>query len=82
MLDADDLAGLTRELAARSASLPQDYVRGKTWMRDTLLHLLPCSMADAEALLERLEARGFVSFNGDPASLKPPAGWTFDTSSR
>lgn len=47
---------------------PLGYLRGKTEMRDALEDQLGCSALEAEELVDTMESRGFVRFEGDPAA--------------
>lgn len=47
---------------------PLGYLAGKTLMRDTLEDELGCSALEAEELVDTLESRGFVRFEGDPTA--------------
>ncbi|RYZ39184.1 MAG: hypothetical protein EOO71_21065 [Myxococcaceae bacterium] len=65
-----DLQQLTVDLKARlGPGEPVGYLRGKSLMRDMLLHMQAnrFSELEAEELVDTLEARGFVRFLGDPA---------------
>ncbi len=64
-----DLAVLVDEL--RSAFPNGDgvvgYLRGKALMRDALIDTRGYSALQAEELVDTLEARGFLRFEGDPS---------------
>lgn len=45
------------------------YVRGKTRIRNALMHLFDLSAVRAEELVERMHARGFLRYTGDPHGL-------------
>ncbi len=63
-----DLQQLTQELRTRlKPGEPIGYLRGKSLMRDLIVHEFGFSELDAEALIDTLEARGFLHFLGDPA---------------
>jgi hypothetical protein len=58
---------------------PVGYLMGKTAMRDALVETTDCSLHEAELLVDQLEARGFVAFEGAPGSRRSPVGrWRFD----
>ena len=62
-----DLAALTHELGEKLESgEPIGYLRGKSLMRDVLVHERGFSELQAEELIDTLEARGFLHFLGDP----------------
>lgn len=62
-----DLAELRSRLAQRFASLkPAGYVEGKGELRDAVRELLRCSDLEAEQLVDTLEARGLIRYDGDP----------------
>ena len=46
---------------------PHGYLRGKTAMRNALEEALDCSELQAEELVDTLESRGFLRFDGDPS---------------
>lgn len=55
---------------------PQGYVRGRTEMRNVLAEKSGCSLAKAEAVVERLIADGQVRYRGDSfAPEELPASW-------
>lgn len=47
---------------------PHGYLRGKTLLRNHLAQYLGCSALEAEELVDTLESRGFLHFNGDPSA--------------
>jgi hypothetical protein len=57
----DDLCVLIS--AALEGTPPLGYIRGKTLMRDVLVHKLDCSEVEAELLVDQLEARGLIRFD-------------------
>ncbi|HEX8436957.1 hypothetical protein [Archangium sp.] len=62
-----DLRQLTAELKHRLApGEPVGYLRGKSLMRDLLVHMKDFSEYEAEELIDTLELRGFLRFLGDP----------------
>jgi len=66
-----DLEQLSRRLVERDLSL-DGYVLGMTSIRDAVAELESCSLERAEELVEILQGRGFVRFEGDPARV---SGW-------
>lgn len=56
-------AGLLRELGWQE---PEGYLQGKTALRDAVVHRLCCSALEAEELVDTMEARGFLRFDGNP----------------
>jgi hypothetical protein len=62
-----DLRKITRGLQDRlSPGEPVGYLRGKSLMRDLLVHDHGFSELEAEELVDTLESRGFLPFLGDP----------------
>jgi len=62
-----DLQELTHSL--RQALKPGDpvgYLRGKSLMRDVLVHERGYSDLEAEELIDTLELQGYLHFLGDP----------------
>lgn len=52
------------------------YLRGKSVMRDILVQEKRCSELEAEELIDTLEVRGFLRFEGDPsARSRADAHW-------
>lgn len=76
-----DLNRVSARLARRFGSRPPvGYLRGKTAMRDALATDLECSAVDAEALIDTLESRGFLRFDGDPSQRsEADAPWLIET---
>ena len=66
---SDDL-DLQELMTALRANLgpgePVGYLRGKSLMRDILVHRKNFSEYEAEELVDTLEMRGFLRFLGDP----------------
>ncbi len=61
-----DLEDLRRRLAARFAGTPPaGYVRGKGDLRAGVVAILECSEAEAEALVDTLESRRLIWYEGD-----------------
>lgn len=62
-----DLNELVRQLAARfSAAAPVGYVRGKGDLRAAAVAILDCSELEAEQIVDTMEGRGLVRYEGDP----------------
>lgn len=75
-LEGVDLAALTRELLAHVApELLQDYLPGKTAVRDAVMDKLQCSMLHAEYLVDALEARGFLRFQPAQSDEEERGHW-------
>ena len=63
-----DLANLSQELHARlGPGEPVGYLRGKATMRDVLVDTHGFSQLEAEAVVDTLEAQGYLHFLGDPS---------------
>ena len=61
-----DLNELRRKLAAKfSGAAPAGYVRGKGDLRAAVVAILGCSQLEAEQLVDTLEARGFIRYEGE-----------------
>jgi hypothetical protein len=69
MLPADlDLKQLTEELREKlKPGEPVGYLRGKSLMRDVLVHERGFSELEAEEVIDTLEIQGYLHFLGDPA---------------
>jgi len=64
-----DLQKLTEELRnALGDAEPTGYLRGKALMRNALVQAKGFSELESEELIDTLELRGFIRFEGDPAS--------------
>ncbi len=64
-----DLQQLTLELKSKLGhGEPVGYLRGKSLMRDVLVHSHRYSDLEAEELIDTLELQGFLRFLGDPSS--------------
>lgn len=62
-----DLAQLVDELRHKlGPAHPVGYLRGKSLMRDVLVHQRGFSELEAEKLIDTLELQGFLHFLGDP----------------
>jgi len=63
-----DLQQLTADLKnTLGPGEPIGYLRGKSLMRDVLVHMKRFSELEAEELIDTLELRGFLRFLGDPS---------------
>src|SRR4051812_8594887 len=63
-----DLVSLAEELKSElKPGDPVGYLRGKSLMRDVLVHDHAYSELEAEELIDTLESRGYLHFLGDPA---------------
>jgi hypothetical protein len=59
---------------------PHGYLRGKTAMRDAVEAALHCSELEAEELVDTLESRGFLRFDGDPSERsEADSTWLIET---
>lgn len=82
VLDVDDidLARLARDLREElGRQAPEGYLRGKTALREAVIARLRCSALEAEELVDTMELRGFLRFEGDPSSRsQADATWSVD----
>jgi hypothetical protein len=63
-----DLNDLRRQLATRFGEAPPaGYVRGKGDLRAAVVAILKCSELEAEQLVDTLESRRLIRYQGDPA---------------
>jgi hypothetical protein len=63
-----DLKQLAQELQkALRPGEPHGYLRGKSLMRDVLVHERGFSELESEEIIDTLEAQGFLRFLGDPS---------------
>jgi hypothetical protein len=79
-VDDIDLHKLTEELhdSLRHGE-PVGYLRGKSLMRDVLVHRRGYSELEAEELIDTLELRGFLHFLGDPTERsEADSHWDFE----
>lgn len=61
-----DLGKLARQLATRFAgAAPAGYVRGKGDLRAAVVDILDCSELEAERLVDTMEGRGLLRYQGD-----------------
>lgn len=63
-----DLGDLRAKLAKRfSVTRPAGYVEGKGELRAAVKSILGCSALEAEQLVDTLELRGLIRYEGDPS---------------
>jgi hypothetical protein len=77
-----DLTWLATTIRPQVTPLPASYVLGKTRIRDKVMKQLGCSAAEAERLVDEMEARGLFRFqrrDGDRIERQPR--WRFFTES-
>ncbi len=81
-LDELDLRQLAAQLSERiPPGQPVGYLRGKSALRDLLEEQVGCSALEAEELVDTLESRGYLKFEGDPAARSQAyAHWSIDPS--
>lgn len=61
-----DLEALRRKIAARfRGAAPAGYVKGKGDLRAGVVAILDCSALEAEQLVDTMEARGLIRYEGD-----------------
>lgn len=61
-----DLNELVEQLAARFRGVaPSGYVRGKGDLRAAVVDILACSELEAEQLVDTMEGRGLLRYEGD-----------------
>lgn len=61
-----DLNELRSQLARRFRGVaPVGYVRGKSALRVAVVDILQCSELEAEQLVDTLESRGLIRYEGD-----------------
>ena len=61
-----DLEQLRSKLSTRfRGAAPAGYVRGKGELRAAVVAILECSALDAERLIDTMEARGLIRYEGD-----------------
>lgn len=70
-----DLQELTQQLrTALGDAAPTGYLRGKSLMRNALVHERGFSELEAEELIDTLEWRGFLKYLGDPSEPSQATG--------
>jgi hypothetical protein len=63
-----DLNALLRQLASHFGdAAPVGYVRGKSALRSAVMEILRCSELEAEQVVDTLEGRGLIRYEGDRA---------------
>jgi len=79
-LEDVDLCELATSLRARAPpGEPAGYLQGKSALRDLVEELLGCSALEAEDLVDTLEARGYLRFEGSPAERSEASDcWKID----
>lgn len=79
-LDDLDLAELAQALRHRAPpGEPKGYLRGKAALRDLVRAIVGCSELEAEDLVETMESRGYLRFEGNPAERSHAlAPWAID----
>jgi len=76
-----DLNELRRQLAARFADAPPaGYVCGKGELRAAVVDILRCSELEAEQLVDTLEGRGLIRYEGDRSRTvdRLETHWSFE----
>jgi hypothetical protein len=74
-----DLKELAEELAQKlKRAPPQGYLRGKSLMRDVLVHEHRISQLEAEELIDTMELQGYLHFLGDPTARSHASDTTWD----
>ncbi len=77
-LDLADLADRIRVHVA-DAEPPVGYLRGRSYFRDVVAHLLDCSDVEAEDLVDTLQVNGYLHFEGNPAERsQAQSRWRID----
>lgn len=74
-----NLEGITRALRRQFVGAPPvGFVAGRTRIRDAVMSLYRCSALRAATLVEQLQSRGFIHFEGDPRTIQGDrAVWRF-----
>lgn len=76
-VDLETLAGSLRDRTPLGE--PRGYLRGKSALRDLVVSILGCSELEAEDLVETMESRGYLRFEGNPAERSQAyAPWAID----
>ncbi|MBX5480957.1 MAG: hypothetical protein IRZ16_03780 [Myxococcaceae bacterium] len=74
-----DLKQLAEELRTQLLhDPPHGYLRGRTLMRDILVHDHKFSELEAEELIDTMELNGFLHFLGDPAERSHASDTTWE----
>lgn len=81
-LDDVDLRQLAARLCERTPpGQPVGYLRGKAALRDLVEEQVGCSALEAEELVDTLESRGYLRFEGNPAERSQAySHWFIDPS--
>jgi hypothetical protein len=68
-IDGIDLEEVARMLQRHipPGEPPVGYLRGRSYFRDVIAHVLGCSEVEAEQLVDTLEMNGYLRFEGNPA---------------
>ncbi len=68
-LEQIDLSDLAARIRGHIPPMepPVGYLRGRSYFRDVVVHELGCSDLEAEELVDTLEMRGYLQFQGDPS---------------
>lgn len=77
-----DLNELALKLAGRfRGAAPSGYVRGKGDLRAAVVEMLRCSDLEAEQLVDTMEGRGLLRYEGDRQEEVDQLEhhWTFET---
>ncbi|HET7753037.1 MAG TPA: hypothetical protein VFK85_03930 [Anaeromyxobacteraceae bacterium] len=62
---------------------PVGWLRGRSYFRDVIAHILHCSDLEAEDLVDTLEANGYLRFEGNPSERSvADSRWTLDPHGR
>lgn len=79
-LEDIDLRALSAELREMfQHDPPEGYLRGKTVFRDAVVAKLGCSALEAEELVDTMESRGFLHFDGRPDERsRADASWQIE----
>jgi hypothetical protein len=71
-----DLATLARALHERFGSnLEEDYLDGRTRIRDAIADLLGCSVYEAEEIVDTMESRDYLRFPRLADDTHPSLPW-------
>lgn len=78
-LEGIDLAGVARTLRERFGGglLDEDYLDGRTRIRDAIAEALDCSALEAEEIVDTMESREYLRFPRFPDDTHPsrPLRW-------
>lgn len=74
-----DLLELAEELKSKLQHYPpHGYLRGKSLMRDVLVHEHRFSELEAEEIIDTMEMNGYLHFLGNPAERSHASDTTWD----